>query len=300
MNSLENMKNNYHEDILPGAEFPELMANVEAPTQTVPFEDVLPFKIPGAMTPLTPEEQKTSDWELRVNGEKVENVSKAEFVNERLGIRSVLAKGEAGYPTNQITELGGSVTIPYMKRGDGKLYIGVVVEERPNMGGVVSNVPRGMFNHKHETGTENAVQEMAEETGLTYNNLDSRMVELATGVNANSAFLNTSQSAKQGANFYGLELKSSELELVMDDEGHDYYVFPKHIREQAKGDATGERILSSKFIPLEEAEGLKDGYTLIGAGLVSSRVYGNTVHAMSDSSRQQMREFNKRPDRALR
>jgi 8-oxo-dGTP pyrophosphatase MutT (NUDIX family) len=268
----------------------------------VGFQDVLPVEIPGAMTPIStsPEAQAKRGWSVEINGEKVPNVSQVLLRNDKLGLTLEYGNTRAGYDSIQFTEAGGPVTVPYMQTPDGKLWIGVVQEERDNMGGPVWNVPRGMLD-KHESMDEAAAREMKEETGHDImSDLAGRVIRMATGQNSNSAITNTSQSKEQGATFFGVPVKMSELELSHDEDGHVFYMFPKHVRDQAEGDKAGERIMGSRFIPVEEALQSRDMYTSAGTAQLLVSLYHKNVPGISEESRQQLAEFNQRPDSAIR
>jgi hypothetical protein len=92
----------------------------------------------------------------------------------------------------------------------------------------------------------------------------------------------------------------SELELSHDEDGHVFYMFPKHVRDQAEGDKAGERIMGSRFIPVEEALQSRDMYTSAGTAQLLVSLYHKNVPGISEESRQQLAEFNQRPDSAIR
>lgn len=244
-------------------------------------QDFLPFVIPDTMNPLSPEadEQAKRNWEVWVNGALVETVTEVVLRNEERGITVRYGKRAENYDGIQIFDPGGPVTIPYVMGPDGKILVGLVREYRSGLGGFVENVPRGMLD-KGETHDQAAVREMQEETG--YKAIGRRVVMLIGGLNANSAYIDTSRTVDDGAAVYAVPLRRSELEQVVDNDGNIYYVFPKHVRDQAEGDSAGERILGSRFIPLEEALKSRDMFTSAAVGQLWVALRQNKVPILDE------------------
>lgn len=220
--------------------------------------------------PIAPETPDSMRWQVFVNGEPVEGpVGSVELVNPNFGrVRYTKdAKGAWGVPTFLENGGGGAVTLPVMQDSKtGSWHVGLVLEERPNMGGMVWNVPRG-FIKQGESHKEGAAREAEEETGVKREALISRLFTLATGVNPNSAFFDTSQSPDDGVAFFAFPMEQTELEPTVffpgtDEPPYVIHSFPAHVREAFdKGDRDAQRILGSKIVPLEVAFKSRDMFT---------------------------------------
>jgi len=204
-------------------------------------------------------------WTIEANGSDVtETVRHAKLSHDALGVDVTFGKRPEGYDGFIIRERGGggAATIPYMIDSNGGIYVGVVEENRATMGGKTHNIPRGAQS-KGETHEQTAAREMNEETG--YKAETGRFALLAAGLNSNSAFFDTSRSEQDGISMYSLQVQEDELELSHDDEGNVFYVFPKEVDDNAEPDVT-EKILGSRFIPLEAALKSRDMFTSAAAG----------------------------------
>ena len=242
--------------------------------------------LPFAMSPISPEAeaQAKRGWQLSVNGEVVaEPIAEAALKHSKMGVEVTYGLRPEGYDGFVIRELGGggAVTIPYMVDKTGDIFIGVVEENRPLLGGKVKNVPRG-FMDKGETHKEAAIREMSEETGLRA--LGSRFIQLTEGLNPNSTFFDTSGSAAEGVSIFALHVMVDELEPTHDEHGNEIYVFPAHVRAQAEGDKTAERILGSRFIPLKEAAASRDMFTSAATGQLLSAMFSGDVPFMAPAN----------------
>lgn len=230
-------------------------------TENFDEQPMLPFEM--SEIPLTPEEQAKRGWELAINGETVEEVGSASISHPKMGIEVTYAKRPEGYDGVVIREPGGAATIPYMIDADGQIFVGVVKEYRPTMGEAeTTNIPRG-FSDLGESKAETAARELKEETGAT---MGAAAVLLAEGLNPNSTFFDYSKSKDAGVSIYANRLEASELDIDHDEDGNVFYVFPAHVRAQATGDKTAERILGSRFIPIGEALQSRDMFTSAATG----------------------------------
>lgn len=241
--------------------------------------------LPFEMGPIT--DQGKRGWELKVNGEAVPEVTAATLHHPKMGIEVHYGKRPEGYDGFVIREPGGAATMPYMVTEDGGIYIGVVTEYRPTMGEEkTDNIPRGFSDFgtdgKKESAEETATREMHEETG--YRALGGTMIKLAEGLNPNSTFFDYSHDRKEGVTLFALPVKQAELELMHTDEGDVYYAFPATIREQAEGDKAAERILGSKFIPLQEALKSRDMFTSAAAGQLAAHLLGQGEYLVPQNS----------------
>lgn len=241
----------------------------------LPVMEKVPYSYPDI--PTDPETQARRGWKAIVSNEVVDGpISSVELVNERMGITFRLAAvtspdGKFLYDAPEIHENGGGgvVTTPYAMI-DGKLMIGVVGQNRPLAGGFMEENPRGFLDNG-ETHEEGALRETREETGL--DNIKSRIIQTGSEINPNSAFFNTSKPG-EGVSFFSVEVNQDELTLMSDEDGNTYWAFTETIRSQAEGDKVAERILTSRFVPVSEARQSKDGFTLIGVGLLLCDMLG--------------------------
>lgn len=163
-----------------------------------------------------------------VNGADWDAVSSARLVQDEMGIEVSYGLHPQGYDGIMIREFGGggSVTIPYMIHPEtGGVYIGVVKEYRPLMGGEVWNVPRGFIDYG-ETHRQAAEREDIEEMG--YEPGSHSVVKLAEGLNPNSSYFDTSQASKDGGvsgvAIFTMPLTQDQLEKNIDNNGRETYV----------------------------------------------------------------------------
>jgi 8-oxo-dGTP pyrophosphatase MutT (NUDIX family) len=236
------------------------------------------------MQPIEPEDQENRGWFVEINQDVVlGSVSEAKIVNESMGIELSYGMRPEGYDGVVIHERGGGgvVTIPYMIHPETKVvYVGLVQEYRPTLGGSVWNVPRGALDD--EETHDNAVErELHEETG--YKAVASRVVKLATGLNPSSAFFDTSgtneDGSPEGVSVYGIQVMLDELEVAILDDGATSYVFPRHIQEMAHGDKATEHIFATRFIPVTEAIKSRDMFTSAAAGQLLVELYSGVLES---------------------
>jgi 8-oxo-dGTP pyrophosphatase MutT (NUDIX family) len=237
-------------------------------------QPMLPFEMGDI--PTSPEDQAKRGWEITVNGEPVDGVTSARLTQSRMGIDIRYGKRPEGYDGVIIREPGGAATIPYMIDDDGRIFIGVVEEYRPTMGeAVTANIPRGFSDFKgtdarRESDEETAKRELHEETG--YRALGKSMIKLAEGMNPNSTYFDYSHDRKEGVSLFAVKVPQADLELTHSEEGDVFYAFPAHVRAEAEGDKPAERILGSRFIPLEEALKSRDMFTSAATGQLVARL----------------------------
>jgi 8-oxo-dGTP pyrophosphatase MutT (NUDIX family) len=216
-----------------------------------------------AVTPI--EDGAKRSWTVGINGEDATDATKsATLTNESLGLELRFGMRPEGYDGFIIREEGGggAATIPYMITSEGGIYVGVVEENRATLGGITQNIPRGMQS-KGETHEQTAARELAEETGYTAQL--GRFSLLASGLNSNSAFFDTSRSPNDGISMYALNVKEDELDLTHDDKGNVYYQFSQDVNDNTAPDIT-EKIMGSRVIPLEAALKSRDMFTAAAAG----------------------------------
>lgn len=235
---------------------------------------------PQEQAPKTPYElgeipaDKPRGWELEVNGQAVEHVSKAVLRHPKMGLELTYGLHPSGaYDVWGFHEPGGggAIAVPYAVMSDGQILLGTVAQNRPAAGGVIRELPRG-FKEPNETHEQAVVRETNEETGSEVE--ASRFVMLGKEKNPNTAFFNTSGDG-EGLRFYGYQVHPNELEEVTDDTG-TYFRYKQDLLEaaQERGDGT-EKILGSRFVSLREAvQDSHDLMTSAGAGLLVAHLIG--------------------------
>lgn len=201
--------------------------------------------------------QEKRGWEVEIDDVVLEKVKKISLFNPNIGLL-VYGMTPGGYDGWSFHENGGggAITIPYTVI-NGKLYVGMIEQERHNQGGKVWNVPRG-FIDPGETHFKAMQREFQEEVGL----FPDRMVKNLKGelLNPNSAFFETPLS-NEGGKFFAMEIDPDQLTKYKDT---DSYSFNGDVLEPVSKIA--ELIFGSRFFPWREATRVGDMYT---CGIIS-------------------------------
>lgn len=233
---------------------------------------------PFTMNPIESERQSSAGWSIEINGETQESVAMAKITQPKMGVEINYGMRPEGYDGISIHENGGggSVTIPYMIHPEtGHVYVGLVKEYRPMLGGEVWNVPRGFIDFG-ETHQQAAEREVVEEMGYENKQDAGRIIKLAEGLNPNSTYFDTSNTNEdgtpEGVSIFGMPLHQDNLEKTTDETGKEVYVFPSTVRDTVEGDATAERIFGSMFVPIQEAMMSRDMFTSAAAGQLLVRL----------------------------
>ncbi|MBU1118751.1 hypothetical protein KKH43_02645 [Patescibacteria group bacterium] len=172
------------------------------------------------------------------------------MVQDYLGMKIVY--GSAGaYDAPYIEEQGGPVVLGfYIHKGE--IFVTVLKQNRPLMGGVVKNAVRGM-KRQDEDPKLAALREQGEEiTGL--NNVDPEKMP-GEDVNVNSALFNTVTGG--GVSYWAFELTPDVLEV-----GDDDIRFKKDVKAQS---STVETMMGCELISIWDALTLPCGMTVNAA-----------------------------------
>lgn len=146
---------------------------------------------------------KKRGWQVKIDGQPAEDVGMIEVVSERFGTLSHGLRPE-GYDGWCFRENGGggAVTLPYTKMHSGILLVGLIEENRPNMGGAALCIIGGFINpgEKHEDAQ---VREAAHEAGL--NSAEAAKLE-GLPINSNRAFFVADPARDEGVHAYAIEI----------------------------------------------------------------------------------------------
>lgn len=247
-------------------------------TQLPSHETKQPYNLGSIPT----EDQSTRGWSLEITDPEggtqvIENVGKATLSHSRMGLKLEYGKHPAGYDVWKFHEPngGGAIAVPYAII-EGQLYVGLVDQNRPTAGGVISELPRG-FSEPGEDQRTTVQREMGEETGLKA--VMERFTLVGKEKNPNTAFFDTSREG-EGLRFYSLQVSpETELEPAEDENGQ-YYRFNQALLEEARdaGDKGAERILTSRFVTLTQAvQESPDLMTGAGVGMLVAHLVGRSV-----------------------
>lgn len=199
-------------------------------------------------------EQRARQWTVEVDGERLAAPALVEIAS-RYGVLRYgwLPGGYDGWSFREPSG-GGVIAVPFAIK-DAEVWVGLVEEVRPNQGGTVLNVPRGVLD-PGEPHANAAARELWEETGLA----SADVCELpGQPVNANSAYFET-PNAGEGARFYALEIPADWLTR---DE-HGYRVCEDRIDGSAAAVAERQRehIGVLRFLAWHEAAALADMFSV--------------------------------------
>lgn len=154
-------------------------------------------------------QDKGRGWTVLVDGEERLLVGKVE-INSKFGSLTYGLRPE-GYDGWAFREQGGGgvVTVPYTRRPDGELFVGLLLEKRANMGDGPVWCAIGGFVDPDESHDKAQAREALEESGLD----TAKAKELAgVATNANRAFFVADVSAGEGVRAYSLFLPFDWLE----------------------------------------------------------------------------------------
>lgn len=200
-----------------------------------------------------PEDQKRG-WKAHnlITGEEINLPPLFKLGNDRFNLHVVY--GSAGaYDAACIQDGGGAVMMGWHKAQDGQVYVTVLEQNRPLMGGPVLNAPRG-FKNVNEDPKVTAAREAGEEvSGI--NIVDVTQME-GESVNMNSALFDTVHGGS--VQFCAMQLPS---DVVIEDENG--VCFSDEVKPIS---SNAEKMLSCKLIPVWDAIELACGMTALAAG----------------------------------
>lgn len=176
-------------------------------------------------------------WRVIVNGHEVTTAYHLELVHDKYGKVEwgQRPEGFAGWVFHEPGG-GGSVTIPFAKNPKGEIYLGLIRENRANMGGSNWCVIGGYLT-PGESHQKTAERETEEEAGLV------AKATLLHGVPANSnrAFFVADPAKDEGVHAYGIHIPWALLEKA--DEGY----------KMAPGTLSHKKESEMRFFPWREA-----------------------------------------------
>jgi len=146
---------------------------------------------------------------------------------------------------------GGTVTLPFTIR-DGELYVGLILQRRPNQGGEVWNAPRG-FLDPGETREAGAARELNEETGFEHS---AALVTLpGEPGNPNSTFFET-WATDEGVTFHAVQIHANMVELGLSGLGFRAGILDESA--SARRSRVAEAITQARFLPWAQAAQVGD------------------------------------------
>lgn len=155
-------------------------------------------------------------WTVLVDGNET-SVKKIELVHSKIGSFTYGLRPE-GYdgPSVRLLGGGGSVTLPYARSPEGHLLVGLLLENRPNLGGPTL-CAMGGFKDPNETHEQAQRREAGEESGL-----DTARAMPLEGLPtvADRLFWVADASKDEGVHAYGLEIPFGWLQ----SDGENYRI----------------------------------------------------------------------------
>jgi len=197
-------------------------------------------------------------WTLKVDGKPMFPRQELTLVS-RFG-RLTYGAAPGGYDTWGFSEVGGggAVVLPFVKL-DGQWLVGLVEQERHNLGGFVLNAPRG-FIDPGEVHAAAAARELSEEMGI----VSTALIELpGDPVCCNSTFFECSE-ADLGVRFYGLRVAADMLVLrggVMTLADHAI-----GSSESSRSHRLAEQIGAARFVTWQVAASVRCMFTIAAIG----------------------------------
>lgn len=151
--------------------------------------------------------EKAPGWEVKIDGE-VRRVGLIE-VTSKFGALTYGLRPE-GYDSWVFRETGGggAVTLPYTIAPDGSVFVGLLMEKRPNMGDVPVWCVIGGFVNPNESHASAQQREGSEESGL-----DTAQAGQLPGLSSNpNRLFFVADAESEGVKAFGLNIPHTWLE----------------------------------------------------------------------------------------
>jgi 8-oxo-dGTP pyrophosphatase MutT (NUDIX family) len=179
-------------------------------------------------------------WTLVLNGQEVKDVESFQLSHPSFG---TLEYGFRGYDRWAFREqnFGGSVNIPYSVGPNKEVLVGLVLENRDNMGGQVWCAPGG-FSDGRETHAQTAAREFGEETGMSEISKPRHLPGLP--VNFNRAFAVANPKLGQGVHNFTFHVPFDWLQPF---EGASFMLKDEKLLEGFR------KVSALRFIPINQA-----------------------------------------------
>jgi 8-oxo-dGTP pyrophosphatase MutT (NUDIX family) len=204
---------------------------------------------PELIRRMTEEERLSGGWRVELDGTEVTPLARSvRLWNEKMGLEvryGMRAEGFDGVLLHK-PKGGGSASFPFVIwKND--LWIGLIEEQRYNMGGKILSASGGYVDHG-ETHIETAQREFEEEVGVKTSSL--KMIDLnqiAEPTNTDVGIADTSR-LREGVHYYALEFLPRHVYSNMDKERNiPILSFRKELLDPNRKDYGHEKIFGCNF-----------------------------------------------------
>lgn len=165
------------------------------------------------MSLISKEMSKDRRWGVFVNGVALEDVDIVEIKHPKYGAIAYGQRPE-DYPGLAFTPPGGVIILPYVIPVDGEFLVGLIKEDRPNMGEKPVWCGIGGYCNPGEMYHEAAIREFIEETGF---NGEIQLEELlGLPMNSDRSLYVADPQKGEGVHTYCVRILDGELEADKD------------------------------------------------------------------------------------